>query len=198
MKNIKIIATAALMSIVVFTTHNVSGAEVRKISPEVLLDGYSNKVWSVSVVCAEIDDARFIERVGDSGKWCARDLPTTCSNKKVKVAKKVCGTHFERSVAKYRASQSDTSVEVRTEIAKVEPAKEPQDTAPSDLVADVDVELKTSAPEVKQPQVDSPETDTRIAMTKEMLEIEEEKIRLQKKKLELELMKLELEKQKQG
>ena len=198
MKNIKIIATTALTSLAVFSALSVSAAEVRKISPEVLLDGYSNKVWSVSVVCAEIDDARFIERVGDSGKWCARDLPTTCSNKKVKVAKKVCGTHFERSVAKYRASQGDGEDAVASEITETEALVEAQDIAPTELTADIEAELKTSAREAKQSQYDSSESDLRIAMTKEMLEIEEEKSRLRKKKLELELMKLELEKQKQG
>jgi len=184
LKNTTIIV---MVSLSVAISQTLSAAEVRKISPEVLLDSSPNKVWRVSVLCAEIDEARFIERAGETGKWCAKELPTACSRKKVKIAKKVCGTHFERNVAKYRASQGDAAEEI---------VNQGQQSTASDTGALV-AGIEASESEIGELPVDSEVRDKGPTLTQEILEIEEEKVRLQKKKLELERLKLELEKQKQ-
>jgi len=91
-----ILASAALISGV------VNAAEVRSISREVKSEIDGEVTWTVYITCAEIDEDRAIERVGSRGKWCSEDLPSMCGRKKVTVASKVCGTHFERLQDEYR------------------------------------------------------------------------------------------------
>jgi len=81
-------------------------AEVRSISREVKSELDNEVVWTVYVKCAGITEERSIERTGNSRKWCAEDLPSMCSREKVKVAKRVCGTHFERLVSEYRVEKA--------------------------------------------------------------------------------------------
>lgn len=84
----------------------VYSAEVRSISREVKSSIEGENVWTVYVKCADESDERAIERTDSSPKWCSEDLPSLCSRQKVKVAKRVCGTHFERLVSEYRVERA--------------------------------------------------------------------------------------------
>ena len=184
----RIKVTSALISyLIAFAVQTTMAAEVRKISPEVL--GNEN-VWSVSVSCAEIDQPRVIERQGESGKWCAKELPTACSSRKLSVAKKVCGTHFERNIAKYQQTLN------KVDTVAIQEQKEPEIEV---SVPDVEKVLEPVVETIAEIQTDTvatriePEEDAYFDLNKEILEIEEQKLLLREKRLELERKKLELE-----
>ncbi len=84
-----------------------NAAEVRSISREVKSNFDDETVWTVYVKCAGVTEERALEKLGSSRKWCAEDLPTMCGRNKVKVASKVCGTHYERLVSEYRLEMAE-------------------------------------------------------------------------------------------
>jgi len=179
-----------LSSLIAIAAQATMAAEVRKISPEALGDG---NVWSISVSCAEIDQPRIIERQGESGDWCAKELPTACSSRKLSVAKKVCGTHFERNIAKYQESlnEVDAIVVEEQEAPKIEvPPPVPEKVL--EPVVETTAEIQ---PEAIEASIE-PEEDANLGLSKEMLEIEEQRLLLRERQLELERKKLELEESK--
>lgn len=103
--NIKRIAMIGLAAMGVLPTL-ASAAEVRSISREVKSAFDGTPVWTVYIECAGVTEERAIERAQESKKWCAEDLPTMCARQKVKIAKKVCGTHYERLVSEFRVEKA--------------------------------------------------------------------------------------------
>jgi len=103
--NMKITVMAIMLGLIITSTF-ANAAEVRSLSREVKSAFDGDVVWTVYIECAGVTEERAIERAQDSRKWCAEDLPTMCSRQKVKVAKKVCGTHYERLVSEYRVEKA--------------------------------------------------------------------------------------------
>ncbi len=182
----------------------LSAAEVRKISPEIRHERISESLWSVNVVCADVEQIRVIERIGNKGQWCAKDLPGACSMRKVKAAKKVCGTHFERRVAEYRQQQDTVVATQPTEASgdSSETINSEEQIRAIAAQADREAELVQEPIEILEESevannvdaslADSTEVST--ALTNEMIAIEQEKIILAEKQLKLKLMELELKK----
>ena len=98
MKLIKIIVMLVFVATTAFESRVINAAEVRSISREIPVNGATTPSWDVNVECAGVEDTRVIQRIGKAGKWCSIDLPDVCGRKKVKVAKKVCGTHFGKRI----------------------------------------------------------------------------------------------------
>ncbi len=107
----KLIAKSSLV-LVLLASGLSNAAEVRSISREVATDFDGDKILTVYVKCAGVTEERSLERLGENAKWCAEDLPTMCARKKVKVARKVCGTHFERLVNEYRLAKAKEEASV--------------------------------------------------------------------------------------
>ncbi len=95
---------AVILAVLVSSVANA--AEVRSISREVKSEFDGETIWTVYVKCAGVSEERAIERSDSNTKWCAEDLPEMCGRKKVKLAKKVCGTHFERLASEYRVEKA--------------------------------------------------------------------------------------------
>lgn len=98
MKLIKVLVVSAFVATTAFDSRVINAAEVRSISREIPVNGATIPSWDVNVECAGVEDTRVIQRIGKAGKWCSTDLPDVCGRKKVKMAKKVCGTHFGKRI----------------------------------------------------------------------------------------------------
>jgi len=128
-----------------------------------------------------------IERAGKSGKWCSSELPTLCTNRKVKTAKKVCGTHFERLLAEYREETSGvTNTELAQELPMIEEKAHKPQTKSTETLSQV---AKDAVVEI----VEEPDP-----LAQEILEIEKQRVLIEEKKRRLNARKLELEKLEKG
>lgn len=179
-----------LASTSILSAQTAYAAEVRSISREIEVEGASEPTLLVRVSCAEVTLEREIQRVGKSGKWCSKELSDTCSIKKVKAAKKVCGTHFGRRLAEYRKANTVAGEQVADTLE--ESVSEQAVDANSSEASAANLEVATVA-------VENDQDDQSLELSREMLEIRKQKILIEERKLELELKEIELREQvKQG
>lgn len=89
---------AVLFTTAILENSQIHAAEVRSISREIPVNGATIPSWEVNVECAGVEETRRIHRVGKTGKWCSADFKEVCYRKKIKIADKVCGTHFGKRI----------------------------------------------------------------------------------------------------
>lgn len=168
MKCIKSILIVAFCMVTLYQSSNINAAEVRSISREIPMDGATTPSWEVSVECAGVTEKRIIQRVGKSGKWCSADFSEVCLRKKVKIAKKVCGTHFGKRLES--SIQGDLGQQKRPD--KVMPETKLTNEEPIDSMLDSESG----------------------AISQKMIDIEQQKILIEQKRLELKLKEIKLKK----
>ena len=138
----------------------------------------------VQVSCAEVELERQIQRVGKSGKWCSKELSNVCSIKKVKAAKKVCGTHFGRRLAEYyKANNVDPVEQVAQSSVKQNTSEPPSNELTKASVANLDATVADA---------ENSQDAQSVELSREMLEIRKQKLLIEERKRQLELKAQEL------
>jgi len=193
--------TIALLAIMM-SSGIINAAEVRSISREIRVEGATTPSWYVNVKCAGIEDFRVIERVGNRGKWCSSTFPNVCLKQKVKLASKVCGTHFgSRLKSRVPTAQSQELVKTaqsQKPVEKVESQK-PIEKAQTQQLAEKLESPKTveRVPEVINSSVNINDVNVSgmsAESKQKLIEMEEQRILIEEQRIQLRLKEIELKK----
>lgn len=171
------------MSLVVVSATTSAG--VRGISTQKKSVDSNGVPSTIAVVrCSTSKESKTIVRKGDERQWCDSLVTSVCDTEKIKAAKKVCSSSYNRLLDEQLAGEPN-AMPMNATALKTAAQSKSNKVVNAKPVAKVNKAAKTK----KNNRVDLAAAQT------ELLDIEQQRVQIRQRQLELRKLELQLQKQ---